>query len=330
MVNPWELYDQLLEQARLAAGEALVAEVIMGPVWTVVRTDDGGMGLAMSPATATRTLPWSGTLRGRPIVELIEWVKSWNFHEAAVGMAALNAALGIPMDWAREATPLMTPGSANLAVFDHFRHHLVDKKVVVVGRYPGLERFTENHNWHVLEREPNAADLPDTACEYVLPQADWVFLTASALVNKSLPRLLTLSRHAVTVLMGPTLPWWRDWCHYGVDFLAGVRIADDKSVRHTAAEGGGVRIFEKGARYHLVDVGQGAMATLKEEIAQRYQHRDQLKQAMEQWYAGPGPKGRFPQWQALQQMDSELSELDRRYKRQWDARHLSHPPARHS
>ncbi|MEG3639350.1 DUF364 domain-containing protein [Magnetococcus sp. PR-3] len=324
MGSAWALYDQLLEQATLAAGEGRVAEVTIGPVWTVVRTDDGGMGLAMSPSVATRTLPWSGSLRGRPLSELITWVKSWNFHEAAVGMAALNASLGIPMAWAREATPLMTPGSANLAVFDHFKRHLTHKKVVVVGRYPGLDRLIEEGNWQVLERDPEQGDLPDSACEYLLPEADWAFITASALTNKTLPRLLELSRHAVTVLMGPSLPWWTEWSRFGVDFLAGVRIAHEDAVLHTAAEGGGVRIFEAGARYHLLDVGLENMAILKGDIADKHSRRDTLKAEMEQWYE-QGKKGRFTRWYELQRLDGELAELDQRYRRQWDARNLTEP-----
>jgi len=87
--------------------------------------------------------------------------------------------------------------------FEHFLPQLKDKKVVVIGRYPGIERYAEAFNLSILERQPVHNDFPDPACEFLLPDADWVFLTASSITNKTFPRLAELAQNATTVLMGP-------------------------------------------------------------------------------------------------------------------------------
>ncbi|MET0055116.1 MAG: DUF4213 domain-containing proteins, partial [Candidatus Thiodiazotropha sp. 6PLUC10] len=55
--NPWLVYQMLLNQLS-DSGE--VKEVLIGLTWTLAR-GSSSLGLAMSPGTMTRVLPWSGT-----------------------------------------------------------------------------------------------------------------------------------------------------------------------------------------------------------------------------------------------------------------------------
>ena len=73
----------------------------------------------------------------------------------------------------------------------------------------------------ILEREPEGDDYLDSACEYLLPEQDFVFITGMTLTNKTLPRLLTLTEHAKTILVGPTSPITPLLFGYGVDSIAG-------------------------------------------------------------------------------------------------------------
>lgn len=57
MLNPRYIYDLLLDQSQ---SDQRVQEVLIGLTWTLCQGT--GIGLAMSPALATRTLSWSGTL----------------------------------------------------------------------------------------------------------------------------------------------------------------------------------------------------------------------------------------------------------------------------
>ncbi len=177
-----------------------------------------------------------------------------------MGLAATNAIINCSDNLLlKSALPLTVSSqqSANLAVFEHFKPRLSGQRVVVVGRYPGLEQFCAGLTVTVLERLPTDHDLPDSAAEFVIPQADWVFITASAIMNKTLPRLLELARYAVTVLMGPSLPWLDEWADFHVDYLAGVRVVDTARCQQIVTEGGGMCLFGEGVQYALASLGAG-------------------------------------------------------------------------
>lgn len=209
------------------------------------------IGLAFSPSDVPRTLSWPGTLRGRPVHELLPWISSWIPAEAAVGLAALNAVMNGTPSLLDTAQYPSGNAPAHLRVFEHFTSQVKNRNVVVIGRYPGLDRLWSDIRYQCLERKPLADDLPDTAAEYCLPQADWVFITASSIANKTLPRLLQLSRSARVVLMGPSLPWWPHWRDFGVEYLAGVRVTDPDLLWQVVAEGGGTRLFGDAVQYCL-------------------------------------------------------------------------------
>jgi uncharacterized protein (DUF4213/DUF364 family) len=244
MNKPQRVYELLLDHA---TSNNSVEAVNIGLVWTLCKA--GHCGLAMSPQLPTRTLPWSGTLVGKSLHELSMWINEWDAYQATVGMAAINAAINAQ---ALPAGISLTAG--NLAVFEYFLPQLIGKKVVVIGRYPHIERYAEHIDLKILERQPTANDYPDSACEFLLADADWVFLTATSLINKTFPRLAELAQHATTVLMGPTTPWLSQMADFGIDYLAGVEVFDAEKLQQTVAEGGGVRIFETGVRYRVVDL----------------------------------------------------------------------------
>jgi uncharacterized protein (DUF4213/DUF364 family) len=244
MNDPKRVYELLLDHAKSGA---LIESVNIGLVWTVCKA--GQCGLAMSPQVPTRVLPWSGSLVGKSLRELCGWINEWEAYQATVGMAAINAAINT------RVLPAGIPLTAgNLAVFEHFLPQLIGKKVVVIGRYPHIERYADKVDLQIIERQSGLGDYPDAACEFLLPQADWVFLTATSLINKTFPRLAELAQHATTVLMGPTTPWLPQLADFGIDYLAGVEIFDTEKLQQTIAEGGGVRIFETSVRYRVLDL----------------------------------------------------------------------------
>ena len=70
MISPREIYNLLLDSSRT---ETKVREIIIGLTWTLCSAE--GIGLCMSPAIPTRTLPWSGTLVDRSCSELSLWTR---------------------------------------------------------------------------------------------------------------------------------------------------------------------------------------------------------------------------------------------------------------
>jgi len=311
---PKRLYELLLDACSSAA---LVDELVIGLVWTLCRNSDNGTGLAMSPGIPTRTLPWPGTLQGKPIVDLAAWIMQWDPYQATVGMAAINSCLNSrPLP---DSVPVAIDGEqANLAVFDHFLPQLLGKNVAIIGHYPGIERYRHLMQLCVLELQPSGDDLPAAAAEFLLPNADWVFLTASSISNKTFPRLAELAADAKSVLMGPTVPWLPQLHEFGIDYLAGIEVIDADALYRTAAQGGGVRLFEHGLRYRLAELTPAAnMQWLKRQIADCAEEKRQLSQEMEAWYAGGSGK-RFPNYAQLERINTRLSRLDSSYKPLWD------------
>lgn len=315
MQAPDRIYELIADSASSAV---VVEEVLIGLTWTFVRSG-AGSGLAMSPGTLTRTLPWSGTLSGKPAQQFLPWLHSWNSFEATVAMAVANSIINHNSPLLQQAQIINCDAApTNLSVFEYFAPLLKGQRVVVVGRYPGIEKYQHSFDLTVLERHPGEHDLPDSACEFLLPQADWVFLTASSIVNKTFPRLAELSQQAVLVLMGPTVPWLAELAEFGVDFVAGVQVDDAEKLRCTVAEGGGTRIFDCGVSYRIAATSDRAMANIKERISRTAAARTELKSAMEQWYI-QNETSRFPDYARLEQVSEQLSQLDSRYKRLWDA-----------
>jgi uncharacterized protein (DUF4213/DUF364 family) len=241
------VYELLLDYA--GGDNKIVTDINIGLVWTLCKANNN-IGLAMSPNIATRLLPWSGTLIGKSLGELSNWIIDWESYKSTVAMAAINCSIN-----ARQQLVGGTVLNAgNLAVFEYFLPQLIGKKVVIIGRYPHLEKYQEQLDLSVIERQPQGNDYPDSACEYLLPNADWVFITASSITNKTFPRLAQLSSNAKTVLMGPTLPWLAEFKEFGIDYLAGVDITNSSQLLETIAQGGGVRIFDNAVRYRVIDL----------------------------------------------------------------------------
>jgi len=73
-------------------------------------------------------------------------------------------------------------------------------------------------------------------------------MTASTLVNKTMPRLLALSQGARIVVAGPTTPLHPLMFNYGIEMLGGFLVEDEQNAWRTVAEGGQRELFSAGIR----------------------------------------------------------------------------------
>ena len=90
-------------------------------------------------------------------------------------------------------------------------------------------------------------DFPDPACEYILENQDFLFITGVTIINKTLPRLLELGHNARIVLVGPSVPLSPFWFEKGISSLAGTMVTDAAKIWRHVAEGGDKSIFKEGA-----------------------------------------------------------------------------------
>lgn len=241
MRDLWAIYDRLIEAvpAELAASGCLC-----GQHWYAVRS--AGVGIAMAPGP-NANLPGAGSYAARPARDLACLAKSWNFHEAALGMAAINSSINAPERVAAAfGKPLSAMPGANL--FELCRDDVRGKKVTVIGHFPDIGPWREFCDLTILERRPQDGDTPDPACEWILPTQDIVISTAVTLINKTLPRLLELSKGARFILVGPTVPLSPLLFAFGIDTLAGLVIENQDQAWTTISEGGQHRLFKSGSR----------------------------------------------------------------------------------
>lgn len=243
----WELYDRLVEG--VPAGVA-VRDYCLGTRWSYVEADCG-MGVSFSCKGGAPYAP-KDDLRKVELREVAALAKSWCFEEASLGVAALNAWYSRPEMIDRLGAlyddPVELPDGTvhKLDAFGAWRprieeaHPDGDARVVVVGHFPHVDRIEEYAQLTVLERSCSSPiDTPDPACEYVMPLADYAFVTGVTIINKTCPRLLQLAQHATTIMTGPSVVMSPVLFDYGADTLAGSVVEDPEKVRFAVKAGRG-------------------------------------------------------------------------------------------
>ena len=221
------LIDELLES--IAHLDYPVKEVCVGLHWTVVESRFTGMAHTYKTGNKVE-LESSGDLMGKGALELACRLRSWEPLEASLGVAAVNSLI----------EPAGRPGN----VFEHILGLAAGKTVTVIGRFPSNQRIAQvAGRVHFLEMQPRDGELPPYACEEVIPESDVVVITATALINKTLPRLLELSRHGRAIVLGPSTPMNDVLFRHGADILAGVRVIDTGALISSVMQG--VKSFKK-------------------------------------------------------------------------------------
>lgn len=231
------LYDDLM----LSVADALVQRVVIGLTWTLVEGPDG-IGLAQTPdrgkGHGMATVPEAGSLRHRSLRDLAGWLGSWNPFEAAIGLAAVNAHTNrYDLDLPEEnGLDLLTGADPS--------------QTVIVGAFPGIARRMPGAR--IIERNPTAGEFPAEAAPWLLPSAETVIITASALGNRTLPGLLSYCDSATVSLVGPSAPLTPRLFSYGISACSGLIATDPDGLARTVAEGGGAHDLKRHARMATV------------------------------------------------------------------------------
>ena len=235
MSQPWEIYDALLDGL---PDDVVVRTAGQGPRWSRVLNSAGGVGTAWTMDVRSRpALGGDGPLDGRALRDVGALAKSWNLAEASIGQAAINSWYSREQTAAANGFEPTGEGLTWRQVFDPYQEMIVGKRVAVIGHFPFAEAALAGAGEYIcLERNLQPGDWPDSACEYILPECDVVFISSSSFVNKTAPRLIELSRDAHTVLVGPSTPLNPVLLDYGVDTVTGFIAARSLSDPAALAE----------------------------------------------------------------------------------------------
>ena len=209
--------------------DVTVSRLVHGVAWTAALLSDGSCGVAMHTTgdSVPRMLP---TLVGLPVSEAGKAVLSWNMEEASEAFAAVNAFYNQPDN------PYRCPDIKSL---DGIK--IRGRNVGMVGMMLGHSNITAEllepaANLWITDREEKPGAYPDSAAEVFLPQCDVVIITGSAAINKTLPRLLELSKNAQVILTGPSVSCCPQLLELGITRLHGRAIIEPEAMLQKIVE----------------------------------------------------------------------------------------------
>ena len=239
----WEIYQRLIEGIPDDVG---VRKLMLGEHWTYVEAESG-VGVAMMVHGGAGQMRLDQAASDLSLRDLAALSTSWSFTEASAGVAALNAWYASEPIARANGVVFEEQGNSG---FDVYRRLIEGKRVAIVGHFPLIERLGDLCDLTILERAPQPGDIPDPACEYIIAEQDYLFMTGITLQNKTLPRLLELAREGATeaILVGPSVVPSPILFEYGAVCLAGSICTPDRAeqVKLAMEQGSHSNIFGRG------------------------------------------------------------------------------------
>jgi uncharacterized protein (DUF4213/DUF364 family) len=225
-----KIIEDIISTIGESARDILVKEVRIGPFWTGVWSKYGGLASttfihepAMPPPIRE-----AGNLTKKTVLEICNYANSDCLLQASVGMAAINSALEVDLNKCQ-----------NINAGEILYKKGKNKKVVIVGHFPFVNKLRElTKKLWVVERKPQSGDIPASEAKRVIPQADVIAITGTALINGTMGELLNLCpQKSLVMVLGATTPLSPVWFDYGVDLVSGTRVTDPELVLRLISEG---------------------------------------------------------------------------------------------
>ncbi len=221
------ILDDLLDSLDM---DAPVRSVLVGVHWTAVCSRFCGLATTLLDDKPHGHAPARGVghLHEKSARELAEYARSDNLLEASIGIAAINSLVAVDESQAVEI-------NAAEVLIEHGR----SKNVALVGHLPFIPklRLEVGHLW-VFEQRPVDDEYPAASAADLIPQAEVVAITGSALINHTLDGLLTLCRpQALVMVLGPSTPLSPVLFAHGTAILSGARVMDEAAALRTIGQG---------------------------------------------------------------------------------------------
>ncbi len=235
------LIDEILKATEEDLHKRIVKDVRIGLGYTAIKLDDDSCGLAATlrdeVAGCCSLLNKAGELIGRKAYQLSRLAASTDVLKSAVGLATINASINKDVE-SNTNPPLkaLKISKANTVGMVGYFEPLIDP----------IQK--KSKQLYVLERKPSEEEFvyPDWGANILLPKCDVAIISGTALINKTMDHLLSLcNSRAKIAILGPSTTLSPIFKKYGVDFLFGAKVGNQKKVLQIVSEGGGTRIFGK-------------------------------------------------------------------------------------
>lgn len=227
-----DIYQDLIDSVKLSFDEK-VKDLRVGIRWIGVLTKKLGISITFDNNKHMTGIEDAGNFSGKNAEELLNFLKTFDTLKIGIGLGTLNSLLKQPKNF------------ETINIFDYLLEKGKDKKIVFIGHFEDINKL-ENvaKEVTIIERKPKEEDFLDTFQEYLIPEADIVAITGSTFANKSIKRILELSKNSYTIVFGPSTPLSEVLFDYGVDMIGGILIKDDKKVLDIISQGGSLNKFK--------------------------------------------------------------------------------------
>jgi len=215
--------------------EASVRDIRQGSFQTAVLTRY--CGLASTPHDASHhhssaSVKEAGFLLNKGVVELANMAQSLSPSEAAIGMATVNSLIEVDEERCVE-----------LNAGELLARKGEGKRVAIVGHFPFVSRLRQmvKDLW-VIEKNPQEGDFAEAESVRLIPQADVIGITGTALTNHTIEGLLNLCNpDSYIVILGGTTPLSPIFFDYGISAISGTRVTDPEAVLRCVSQGANFR-----------------------------------------------------------------------------------------
>lgn len=212
------------------ADDTTVKSVQVGAHWTAVISRHCGLAstLVGSQPHGHAKVRDVGRLHLKSAHELAEYARSDNLLEASIGVAAINSLIDL------DESRVVEMNAADVLV-----QRGRGKRVALIGHFPFIPRLraSAGESW-VIEQQPSADEYPPEAAAELIPRADVVAVTGSALINHTLDDLLALcDPKALVIVLGPSTPLSPVLFEHGASILSGAQVVDEAAALRTLWQG---------------------------------------------------------------------------------------------
>ena len=226
--------------------DAPVRDIRQGVFHTGVITQHCGLAATL-PRDALRQKPplvqAPGFLLEKNALELAQMVHSESILEAAIGMATINSLLDID-----------TKSCLELNARDLLVEKGKEKRIAIVGHFPFIPKLRPiaKELW-IIEKNPEEGDFTEADAENLIPKADVVGITGTAITNHTIDHLLDLcSAEAYIVVLGDTAPLSSILFDHGIDAVCGTKVINSQLALRCVSEGATFRQIKGTSRLTMI------------------------------------------------------------------------------
>lgn len=189
----WELYDELIDGM---TEDDRIEDLVIGPFWTAVISDRGSVGIA--PVIIDNVVRFDFSFepeKGMKLRETAGHLKSWNFFEASLALASVNAYYNdrerLGQVWGEDRIEELPGGRRSKKAFRKFCEERDSGRILMSEPIYDRDEISEMPGMiDVLRTRPDFRDYLATAWSELIPASDVLVLTGRAIMEKSAEKML--------------------------------------------------------------------------------------------------------------------------------------------